>query len=293
MASKIPWTKADIDRLLPDEGSGQPAKEEDQTEGMEELRKALITALRSMWPYVRLSDATAKRNLDALIYEVFPDCPQDVAIKPPAARWRWIAIACATAACIAVAIFVFNSRRNRYDHLLASVCNDFDRGDFRVAHERITQSEVDRIPLNTRAKLTAALRVAKRRIVDGHAGTVPADPWQLPPLSPSDLVFKGLEQEQLMADLKVLSQSRWAQFALGVQFLESGRDVEAFQHFDRMVDRYPDEVAMWGGRGVAAARMGRVQDARESFERGLALRPGNLELQRYLDDIRRRAPVKR
>lgn len=286
MTSKIPWTKADIDRLLQDNGLDSQPADLDSTEGMRQLHDALIGALQSVPNDQAESDREVRKNIDALLDEVFPTEPVHLR-KSSARRWQLLAAVCAMAACLAVAFYVYTGRDDTTNVLLASVYEDFDRGEFRLAQERITRSSQDNLSADAHAKLSAALRIAKRQTLARQQAPGTEDPWQLPAMSPNELIAKGATDEQFIADLNILRDSRWAQFALGIQFLEGGRDVDAFEHFGNMVRRYPNDAAMWGARGVAAARCGRNQEARTSLERALVLRPNDPELQSYLEEVLR------
>ncbi|MCY7337948.1 MAG: tetratricopeptide repeat protein [Chamaesiphon sp.] len=59
----------------------------------------------------------------------------------------------------------------------------------------------------------------------------------------------------------------------GVALDELGRHEEAIESFDRSLSIKPDDYVAWAGRGIALARSQRYEEAIESFDRAISIKP--------------------
>ena len=81
-----------------------------------------------------------------------------------------------------------------------------------------------------------------------------------------DLLRQGLERD--VGDPKAMSLLGKIEFRLG-------NNEEAFEIWQSLVNRFPEESSLWVNLGMAAMALGRHQDAQDAFDQSLKLDPTN------------------
>ena len=85
-------------------------------------------------------------------------------------------------------------------------------------------------------------------------------------------------KQQLQEMLLETPEDSFLRYGLAMEFVSEGNDAEAVNHFDLLLEADPTYVPGYHQSGLALARLGRVDKAREVLRKGIASaqREGNL-----------------
>jgi len=95
-------------------------------------------------------------------------------------------------------------------------------------------------------------------------------------------------EERLQAD----PNSTFVRYALAMEFVNAGRNEEAWTHFEHLLTHHPEYSAAYYHAGKLLVRTGRPEDARQVLAKGIdvAGKQGNLharsELEAALEELR-------
>ena|SRR5579859_4875706 len=98
-------------------------------------------------------------------------------------------------------------------------------------------------------------------------------------------------KEQILEMLADDPNDPFLRYGLGMEFLSEGANEEALRCFRELVEVAPDYVPGYQQAGQTLARLGRADEARDIYRRGIAMaqKVGNLhardEMQGFLDGL--------
>jgi tetratricopeptide (TPR) repeat protein len=84
-------------------------------------------------------------------------------------------------------------------------------------------------------------------------------------------VLEMSRKEQIAALLQEDPDDPFLRYALAMEYVGSGEDETALEHFARLLEEHPEYVPGYLQMGQALVRLGRSAQARDCWQRGIAV----------------------